>query len=657
MKIIPAKFRLTRALILFVSVFTLTFTVLVGGIIYYQVGRFFNSAQAEVIEHGLDHIKQTLYTFLDNHRQVLEDQARLPLLVEAVSRPEARSRTLVRFLENIDVLGSRCRLALLDAQGRAIFSSMGELSGESYGDEVWFHQLVGGRRDAYVGISGGKRLSYWQIAVPVLDANRLRGALMAEIDLAELQIFENMPGVFEHFQVQLVSRGQVIASRGETFQGDPQEIELEGLGLILRYESDFRSVSLARNALIVKVFAGILIVTLLLLLSALYLAERLYVRPLKKLGRLAHDASAEKSIGHVPVDQKLKEISALAEDFNWMIDQRNLRESELREARDKLEWRVKERTSALEQSRLDLEEVNNNLELTVQAKTRKLDLARSQMIVQEKLASVGQLAAGVAHELNNPINFVRTNFAVLQDNFSDLLEILQEYERIAVEAEKGAMLKEHCRTVRKLEEQMNISFIKKDIPVLFDESEHGFMQIATIIQAMRDFSRVDQGGERRRADLNKGIEDTLRLARNEYKYVAEVEKNLGELTEILCSLEELNQVFLNLVVNSAHAIAETGKRPRGLISISTWQDEANIYCEFRDNGTGIPQDIRDRIFDPFFTTKPPGKGTGLGLSISYDIIVRKHSGTISLNCPEEGGSIFTISLPFELPEEAMNAAN
>jgi signal transduction histidine kinase len=161
---------------------------------------------------------------------------------------------------------------------------------------------------------------------------------------------------------------------------------------------------------------------------------------------------------------------------------------------------------------------------------------------------------------------------------------------------------------------------------------------------MRDFSHVDRTGEFTKFNINTGIEDTLVIARNEYKYIADVTTDLGDLPEIRCLPEQLNQVFLNLIVNSAQAIKSLSRPERGQITIRTWQDETDVFCEIADNGPGVPADIRNRIFEPFFTTKPPGQGTGLGLSICYGIIVEKHQGALSVHCPESGGTIFSIRI-------------
>ena len=284
---------------------------------------------------------------------------------------------------------------------------------------------------------------------------------------------------------------------------------------------------------------------------------------------------------------------------------------------------------------------NETLELRIQERSMELEKLHAQMAVQDKMASVGQLAAGIAHELNNPMSFVSVNFITLSEYFVDIVDMLQIYRKLADTIDTSLP---ESQLVRHKEAELKIDFILEDIPILFKESGRGFERIDRIIQSMRDFSRMDQTGDFSTFNINACIEDTLVIARNEYKYIADVTADLGDLPAIRCLPEQLNQVFLNLIVNSAHAIKSQDRQERGRITIRTRHDETNVYCEISDDGPGVPADIRNRIFDPFFTTKPPGQGTGLGLSICYDIIVEKHQGTLSVHCPETGGTVFSIRI-------------
>jgi PAS domain S-box-containing protein len=292
----------------------------------------------------------------------------------------------------------------------------------------------------------------------------------------------------------------------------------------------------------------------------------------------------------------------------------------------------------------EIRKANETLERRIDERTREIEKLHSQMVMQEKMASVGQLAAGLAHELNNPINFVRTNFATLTDNFNDLTEVIKDYREFSNSTEFNNSA-ERIAAIHAKEKSLEVDFLLKDIPALFNESERGFERIARIVQSMRDFSYVNHTGSMTYFNINKGVMDTLTISKNIYKYHADVQTDLSDIPEIPCLPEQINQVLLNLVVNSAQAIEGKKNGRSGRITIRTFSDRDFVYCQVADNGPGIPVEIRSRIFEPFFSTKPPGKGTGLGLSISYDIVVHKHMGNLEVECPDGGGTVFTISLP------------
>ncbi len=294
-------------------------------------------------------------------------------------------------------------------------------------------------------------------------------------------------------------------------------------------------------------------------------------------------------------------------------------------------------------TRDSLRQANETLEIRVQERTRKLKEMHSQMVMQEKMASIGQLAAGIAHELNNPINYVHTNFATLMEDVNDLNEVLTIYRNFV--NEKSDTFSTEIAGIKKKEDELRIDFIVDDLKDIFNESEEGFKRISRIITSMRDFSHVGQDDEKVLFDINKGLEDTLIIARNIYKYHAKLNLDLADLPQTRCLPEQLNQVFLNLIVNSAQALAESDQDEPGVINVRSWYDENDIYCEISDNGPGIAEDILPRIFEPFYTTKDVGKGTGLGLSISYDIIVNRHNGKITVLNSPKGGAVFNIQLP------------
>ena len=292
-------------------------------------------------------------------------------------------------------------------------------------------------------------------------------------------------------------------------------------------------------------------------------------------------------------------------------------------------------------------QLNKTLEERIAERTKELEMMYQQMIQQEKLASIGQLAAGIAHELNNPLNFIKINFATQRENFTDLLLLVNEYRDITKKIEAtGALPHTELHKLRRMEAELAIDLLLEDIPNILLESHNGFERMTAIINSMRNFTLGHAPDERISFDVNQGIRDTLILARHEYRDIAEIKTSLDALLPgVYCSPEQISQLILNLIVNSAHAIVAQHRSSIGKITIHTWFDSSNVFCSIADDGPGIPEEIRNNILNPFFSTKEPGKGVGLGLSICYDIVVNKHGGTLSVECPAGGGTVITIAFP------------
>lgn len=263
----------------------------------------------------------------------------------------------------------------------------------------------------------------------------------------------------------------------------------------------------------------------------------------------------------------------------------------------------------------------------------RLEEAHNQLLQSEKMASIGQLAAGVAHEINNPVGFVNSNLGSLQQYVGKLLTLLAAYEQH--EAELAA---ESRSTLAKIKKEIDIAYLRDDVRDLLNESLGGLQRVKRIVQDLKDFSHVGES-EMQWANLEDGLESTLNVVWNELKYKAEVIRDYGKIPEVECIPSQLNQVFMNLLVNAGHAIKE-----KGTITLRTWQDDENVCVEISDTGSGIQPDIINRIFDPFFTTKPVGTGTGLGLSITHGII-RKHNGRIEVTSELGKGTTFRIFIP------------
>lgn len=265
----------------------------------------------------------------------------------------------------------------------------------------------------------------------------------------------------------------------------------------------------------------------------------------------------------------------------------------------------------------------------------------------QKLESVGRLAAGIAHEINTPIQYVGDSVSFLQSAETDLAKLRTEYRRAIgrlVEREPAHAV---LPGLEVLESNLDLEFLSQEIPRAFERTLEGVERVAAIVRAMKEFAHPD-GAQHNYADLNHALATTLTVARTEYKYHAEVETRFGELPQVNCNVGELNQVFLNLIVNAAHALAESGKdASTGRITIVTAAAGDQVTISIADNGCGIPQENLDKVFDPFFTTKPVGRGTGQGLAIARSIVAEKHGGRIDVHSVVDGGTTFTLHLPIK----------
>ncbi len=318
-------------------------------------------------------------------------------------------------------------------------------------------------------------------------------------------------------------------------------------------------------------------------------------------------------------------------------DQDGMAETVIEISRDVTNAKAAEKS--LIETNAELEEINVELKQT-----------QGQLVQNEKMASIGQLAAGVAHEMNTPVGFVASNFSTLQKYIDKFQSVLARYEELKkkIENESIDSLQGDIEDIEDLWQLNKMDFVLEDISALFGESKEGLARVTSIIQNLRDFSRIDQAENVAEYDLNSGIEATLTVARNEIKYDAEVHLDFCDSVPVTCNSGQINQVFLNILVNGAQAIKGQGREEKGNIWIKTYQEDVWAVAEIQDDGPGIAKDKIKNIFDPFFTTKPVGKGTGLGLSVSHDIIVSKHKGQLLVKSKKGKGTKFTIKLPLAI---------
>jgi two-component system, NtrC family, sensor kinase len=273
--------------------------------------------------------------------------------------------------------------------------------------------------------------------------------------------------------------------------------------------------------------------------------------------------------------------------------------------------------------------------------TQYMQQMQMQLVQNEKLIAIGQLAAGVAHEINNPLSFVTLNI----EHFSEYISQIEAMVSLWNEGGREPSRED-------LESVAPLLSCSNDLKSLLSETQEGVERIKIIVQGLRRFSRVDSESPMGEWDINEGLESTLVVVQHQIKHVADVEVYLGEIPSIQCNLSQVNQVFLNILVNAVAAIQSSSKE-RGRIGVRTFVRGTVVVCEIENNGVAIGEEHISKIFDPFFTTKRVGEGTGLGLSISYDIIVNKHEGNLYIDTSYTDGVRFIIELPIgqELSEQ------
>ncbi len=340
--------------------------------------------------------------------------------------------------------------------------------------------------------------------------------------------------------------------------------------------------------------------------------------PLKKMTEIAKTVTEKSNFKlQVPVTTS-DEVGTLALSFNHLIQTVGDYTKKLEISRQTLEQKVQERTQELSQA---LEELRQT---------------QSQLIQSEKMSSLGQIVAGIAHEINNPVNFIHGNLEHAKKYTQELLNLLQLYQQ--EHPESPGIIQDYL-------DEIDWNFFKDDLPKLMQSMTIGTERIRSIVLSLRNFSRLDES-EKKKVNIHEGIDSTLLILNSRFKTGVKVIKQYGDIPEIECYPAQLNQVFLNLLTNALDALEEQQSCPNTPeVIIQTQKLDSNrIEVRIRDNGIGIPLDIQPKIFDPFFTTKPVGKGTGLGLSICYQII-NKHQGKIKLISQQNQGTEFIISLP------------
>jgi len=577
----------------------------------------------ERLEHTAYTIARDIEEDLSEKWEAAENIAAHTLVINGVIDSLGRDAYLRPFLSNLKLpgKGKGAQLSVLDFRGRKV--AQNQPSSASYLEAPWLREVLAGK--PYMGLeSGGENRVL--LAFPILYHQLVEGVLVADFDFS---FAEEIAAGERNFGAALLSgEGRPLLGfvppslEARKTKGLKIEFFTEAERMYAQHPvhpandspgehwelflstpvSAFQApvVSLRRRMISLgSLSAGV--IALLILWRT-----ELMVRPLRSLERTMEAIIAGGDLSRRVVMCRKDEIGSIGRSFNQMMD------------------RLEEKSCALEQA------------------YEELQRTQAQMLQSEKMASIGQLAAGVAHEINNPMGFIACNLNSMKKYLARISAFLEAQDALLASSDppetQRASLAEHRRREK-------IDYLLSDAPSLIEESLEGAERVSTIVQSLKSFCRLDEA-HWQEADLNHCLETTLNIVWNELKYKTTVHKDYGEGVVIACFPNQLNQVFTNLLINASQAIEEKGE-----IRLRTWKEAEAVHVAVSDTGKGIPAENLSRIFEPFYTTKVVGEGTGLGLSIAYNI-VQKHQGRISVESEVNRGTTFTVSLPFAQAPQA-----
>jgi len=562
-----------------------------------------NKEYEKIVHREVRIISNNYKIFLDQHLTLLLEQASNPLFIQSLMQPEVNIGKVQDFMADLTLLGQKYRESLLDFEGNVLHSTQNDEIVD-YKKFTWTTELLTQEKDNFINVIdiGGKY--YWVIAVPIRYNRSVEGILVANIPIANI----NQEGANSRqsgLMIEIIKNDEILISFGDDTVGRQHIDKWQQMDVTFRFTIDEKVRNEELRSLVIQLSAIILIAISITTFLTYLFGYRYLVKPILSLSQATDKLEKGGERINLTENIQITELAELFKKFNHMTE------------------KVAKRELSLKKSYSKLSQANEELKQS-----------ESQRLQSEKMASIGVLASGVAHEINNPIGFIKSNLSVLKEYFEDIESYYQDsLVNLSNETQKAIQ--------QRLAKKHDIDFLFSDIPPLLESSIGGVDRVTEIVQDLKTFARVDQVNKSL-TDVNEGINATLNMVRNELKFNCNIHVDLKPLPRIMAYPGKLNQVFMNLLVNAGQSIIEKGD-----VFIRTFVHNDKIVIEVEDSGTGIDDQHLSQIFTPFYTTKVIGEGTGLGLSISHQII-EQHGGEIKVTSTLGKGSCFSVYLPINV---------
>jgi signal transduction histidine kinase len=594
------KSTVSFALARFVFISCVSLAVIITSLVSTHVVELINTEYEKIAKGEINALNNSHRLFLNHHLILLKEQSEESLFVQGIMQPKRNIGKIKDYMSDLTLLGLKYDETLLDFEGTTLHSTA--TTNTNYKEFPWVKALLNEKQTSSIQVLAIEGEYFWCIAFPVIYNKHVEGVLLANIPLETILVGQIDVEVLDGLMIEVMKGSQTIAKFGKQAIGSKQTLQWQDAGVSFNFTVDEAYRNKALSDLVIQLGSYIVLAIVLTTLLAYLYGYRYFVKPILALSQLTSSLDQGHEPDALQGDLRFMEFANLFSQFNLMSEKVALRERALKESYEKLS------------------NINNELKQS-----------ESQLVQSEKMASIGVLAAGVAHEINNPIGFIRSNLEVLEDYFSDIEKYYHEFnDTLASEEDK--------ENHKKLAKKYELEFLFDDTPPLIKSSISGVDRVSEIVKNLKTFARIDQI-DKALTDINEGLSATLNMVHNELKYNCKVHVDLQTLPRVHVFPGKLNQVFMNLLINAGQSITDNGD-----IFVRTFVDEGNIVIEIEDTGSGIEPEYIGQIFTPFYTSKPIGEGTGLGLSISHQII-EQHNGKITVKSELGKGSCFSVYIP------------